>query len=68
MCSYYKNHLLEGAVEGEFRHGFFAYGKCPRWIKDIKKEEYLFMNSWRILPAPDRSVDDRAMRRMGEWK
>ena len=57
MCVYYKDHLLEGVIEGEIHYKYLATGKHPNWISDISENEVPFLNG---IPINDQNIDSAA--------
>ncbi len=58
MCLYYKDHLIEGAVEGEIHYKFITAGKYPLWMSELTEEEITFLNG---IPINDLNVNSAAV-------
>jgi hypothetical protein len=50
MCNYYLDHLLEGAVEGEFHFRFVTKGQRPAWLEGVKDTELKLVNGLSVAP------------------
>jgi hypothetical protein len=50
MCSYYQDHLLEGAVEGEFHFRLVKKGQRPGWLEGVEESELRFVNGLSVGP------------------
>lgn len=48
MCKYYKVHIIEGAIEGEYHFRYIKKGVYPKWINNVKEEEFKFVNGLSI--------------------
>lgn len=53
MCVYYKNHLIEGAVEGEIHYRYIANGTYPSWLPKLSTDEIQFLNG---IPINEHNV------------
>jgi hypothetical protein len=56
-CSYYRDDLLKGAIEGEFHFRHYAKGRVPRWmVEEVSTREASLANGYglteeKVTPA-----------------
>ena len=57
MCIYYKNHLMEGVVEGEIQYRYRDRGKGPLWLNTTNKKELEYLNG---IPIKEKDIEAAA--------
>ena len=57
MCIYYKDHLMEGVVEGEIQYRYRDRGKGPHWLKTTGLKELEYLNG---IPIQEKDIETAA--------